>query len=120
MTGVEHAEKADLGAEVMSIGSNFEEGGGAGLEEQAVDKALVLISERRQLVREGEDHMKVGNGQEFFAPLRQPAVARPGLTLGAVPVATGNGVLSITCPGLNRFAVGAPQAPLHASVLRSA
>jgi hypothetical protein len=31
------------------------------LEEQAVEEALVLIGERRQLVREGEDHMHVAN-----------------------------------------------------------
>jgi len=86
--GVEHAEKAYLGAKVARIGGDFQERGGAGLEEQAVDEALVLIGERRQLVREREDHMHVTDGQEFLIPLSQPAVARPGLTLGAVPIAT--------------------------------
>jgi hypothetical protein len=86
--GVEHAEEADLGAEVTRIDSDFEERRGAGLEEQAVKEALVLIGERRQLVGEREDYMNVRNGQEFLAALRQPAVARPGLTLGAGAVAT--------------------------------
>jgi hypothetical protein len=85
---VEHAEEADLGSEVARIGSDFEERGGAGLEEQAVDEALVLVSEWRQLVGERKDHMNVANGQEFLAPLSQPAVACTGLTLGAVPVST--------------------------------
>ena len=59
---VEHAEEADLGAEVRRIGGDFQEGCGAGLEEQAVEEALVLIGERRQLVREREDHMNVAKG----------------------------------------------------------
>jgi hypothetical protein len=86
--GVKDAEEADRGAEVTGIGGHFQERCGAGLEEQAVDQPLVLIGERRQLVREREDYMNVTKGQEFLAPLRQPAVARPGLTLGTVPVAT--------------------------------
>jgi len=59
--GVEHAEKAKVCAEVLGSGRDFQEGRRAGLEEQAVEEALVLIGERRQLVREGEDHMHVAN-----------------------------------------------------------
>jgi len=61
--GVENAEEADLGAEVTRIGGHFEERRGAGLEEQAVEDALVLIGEGSQLVRQREDHMKVANGE---------------------------------------------------------
>jgi len=94
---VEHAEQTDFGAEVMRIGSDLEERSSTGLEEQAVNKALVLIGERRQLVREREDDMNIRNGQEFLTSLRQPAVARTGLALGAMPVATRNGERPITC-----------------------
>jgi hypothetical protein len=43
--GVEHAEKAYLCAEVLGSGRNFQERRGAGLEEQAIEEALVLIGE---------------------------------------------------------------------------
>src|SRR5258708_4270731 len=46
--GMEHAEEADLRAEVAGIASNLKQGCGAGLEEQAVDHALVLERERRE------------------------------------------------------------------------
>ncbi len=49
--GVEHAEEANLSAEVLGIGSDFQQRRGAGMEEQAVEDALVLIGERCQLVR---------------------------------------------------------------------
>jgi hypothetical protein len=84
---VEHAEEADLGAEVARIRGDFQERCGAGLEEQAVDEALVL-GKWCQWVGECKDHMNVANGEEFLAPLSQPAVACTGLTLGAVPVST--------------------------------
>ena len=40
-----------------------------------------------QLRRQGEDDMDVGRGQQFAATRRDPAFARTGLTLRAVPVA---------------------------------
>jgi hypothetical protein len=61
--GVEHAERADVCAEMLGSGRNFQEGRGAGLEERAIEEALILIGEGRQLVREGEDYMHVANGE---------------------------------------------------------
>ena len=61
--GVEYAQKANLRAEVLRSGGDFQERGGAGLEEQAVKETLILIGERGQLVRQGEDHMHVANGE---------------------------------------------------------
>ena len=48
--GVEHAKEADLGAEMLGIASDFEEGFGTGLQQQMVQDFLVLQGERRQLM----------------------------------------------------------------------
>ena len=61
--GVEHAEKTNFGAEVLGSSRDFQQGRGTGVEEQAVEEALVLIGERGQSVREGEDHMHVTDGE---------------------------------------------------------
>jgi hypothetical protein len=82
---------------MLGSSRNLQECRGAGLEEQAIEEALILIGEGRQLVREGEDHLYVAGGQEFLSARLQPAVAGLGLTLGAVPISAGNGELSITC-----------------------
>ena len=48
--GVEHTEEADLGAEMLGIASDFEEGFGTGLQQQMVQDFLVVQGERRQLM----------------------------------------------------------------------
>ena len=48
--GVEHTEEADFGAEMVGIASDFEEGFGAGLQQQMIQDFLVLQGERRQLM----------------------------------------------------------------------
>src|SRR5712664_5001225 len=40
--GMEHAEEADLGAEVPGIASDLEQGRGAGVEQQVINQPLVL------------------------------------------------------------------------------
>ena len=86
--GMEHAEEADLGTEMAGIARDLQQGFGAGPEQQTVDEFLVLESQRSQLRRQGEDDMDVGRGQQFTTTRRDPAFARTGLTLRAVPVAT--------------------------------
>ena len=49
--GVEHAEEADLGAEMSGIASDFEESCGTGLQQEMVQEFLVLQGERRQFMR---------------------------------------------------------------------
>src|SRR3984893_2243135 len=85
--GVEHTEETDLGAEMLGIASDLEEGFGTGLQQQMVQDFLVLQSERRQLMGQGEDNMNVTRRQKFLATCFKPTVASVGLTLGAVPVA---------------------------------
>src|SRR5215472_3008405 len=84
--GMQHAEEADLGAEVLRIGGDLQEGLRAAAEQDAVHELLVLQGEGRQLVRKCEHHMSIGNREQFRASRRQPAVARLALALRAVPV----------------------------------
>jgi len=48
--GVKDTEEADLGAEMLGIASDLEEGFGTGLQQQMVQDFLVLQGERRQLM----------------------------------------------------------------------
>ena len=48
---------------------------------------MVLQSERRQLMGQGEDNMNVTRRQKLLATCLEPTVASVGLTLRAVPVA---------------------------------
>jgi len=61
--GMQHAEEADLGAEMSGVSSPFEEGFSAGAKQQTIDDFLVLQSQRSQLRRQSENDMDVGRGQ---------------------------------------------------------
>ena len=85
--GMEHAEEADLGSEVPGIGSDLDQRPGTGAEQQSVDHFFVLQRQRRQLMRQCEHDMSVGHREQFGVSCGEPAIARPALTLRAVPVA---------------------------------
>ncbi len=97
--GVQNAEEADLGSEVLGVGRNFEHGLSAGAEEQIVEQPWIALTERVQLVGQGKDDVEVGHAEQIlFAPC-QPALACLGLALGTVAVATGvigNGLVVAT------------------------
>ena len=97
--GVQNAEEADLGSEVLGVGRNFEHGLRAGAEEQIVEQAWMALTERVQLVGQGKDDVEVGHAEQIlFAPC-QPALACLGLALRTVAVATGvigNGLVVAT------------------------
>ena len=61
--GVEDTEEADLRTQMPGMSSDFEQGLGAGAEQQIVENLLVLQSQGRQKMRKGEDHMHVANGE---------------------------------------------------------
>ena len=48
--GVQNAEEADLGSEVLGVGRNFKHGLSAGAEEQIVEQPWIALAERVQLV----------------------------------------------------------------------
>ena len=84
--GMEHAEEADLGTEVSRIAGDLKQCGGTGTEQQAIDQALVLESERCQFPRQREHRMDIARGQQLPFPLLEPADAGVALALRAVPV----------------------------------
>jgi hypothetical protein len=87
--GMQNAEEADFGSEVLGVGRNFKHGLRAGAEEQIVEQPWIALAERVQLVGQGEDDVEVGYAEQIlFAPC-EPALASLGLALGTVPVATG-------------------------------
>src|SRR5262249_1885031 len=86
--GMEHAEKADLCTKMMGIAGDLEQGLGTGVKQQAVDHALVLQGERRQVPRQGEDSMHVAGRQQFAFPRLKPVQAGVALALGTVTITT--------------------------------
>ena len=84
--GMEHAEEADVGAEMLGITSDFEQRFSAGVEQQTVDDLLILQGQGCQEVREREDQVHVVRRQEFPAALLEPTIPGVSLALGAVPV----------------------------------
>jgi hypothetical protein len=61
--GMQHAEEADLGAEVLGIGGDLEQSGGAGAKQQMIDGLLILQRQPRQFMRQREDHVEVADGK---------------------------------------------------------
>ena len=87
--GVQDAEEADLGSEVLGVGGNLKHGLGGGAEEQIIEQPWIALTERVQLVGQGKDDVEIRYAEQvLFAPC-EPALARLGLALGTVPVATG-------------------------------
>ena len=81
--GVQHSEKADLGAQMFGIGSDGGQSLGSGSEQNAVDEIFVLVSNGRDLFGKGEDHMKIVRLENLrlsvFRPIRHaPATGTSG------------------------------------------
>jgi hypothetical protein len=64
--GVKYCGEAGLGLEPWPALSQLEQSLGGSLEEEVVQEPRVLKHEEVEFVREGEDHMKISGGQEFF------------------------------------------------------
>ena len=75
--GVEHAEEADLGAEMLRIASDFEEGCSTGVQQEMVQDLLVLQGERHQftalLCLSNDDLYCIGGGTEDATHFRYVA-----------------------------------------------
>src|ERR1017187_6035498 len=85
--GVQDAEESDLSAEVLGVAGDIDQRLGTAAESQAIHHLLVLQSQRRQFVRERENDVGIGCGQQFGTPRVEPAVTRVALALRAMPVA---------------------------------
>lgn len=59
---VEHAKKPDVGTQMFRVAGEFEQGRCTDSEQQIVKPSLVLQDESGELVRQGEDDVKVRDG----------------------------------------------------------
>src|SRR5713101_3071540 len=99
---VKYSEKADLGAQMLGIGSDGGQGLGGGAEENAVDVTFVLVSDGSNLCGNREDDMKIVRrenfGRSFFDPLRtSERLAFWAMTVAAA-VVTGPLVITAVAP----------------------
>src|SRR5258708_6280635 len=85
--GMQHAEEANLCAEVSRMASDFEKGFGTGAEQEIVEDLLVLQNQWRQAAGECEDHVQVAGREQFSSTRSDPAFPCSGLTLRAVAIA---------------------------------
>ena len=75
--GVQNGQEAKLCAEMPGIGSDFEQRGGAGFEQQGKELPLVLPHQRHKHMWNAEDQVVVADGQQFQLSLGQPPIAAP-------------------------------------------
>src|SRR5262249_1691361 len=85
---MEDRDDADAGAQVLGVGCDCECGVGRCLHEQVIDHGLVLIGDVAELGRQGINHMKILDRQQFGLALGEPPAGGGALTLWAVAVAT--------------------------------
>ena len=87
--GVQHEQPADPRAQVLGVGGDRLQGLGRRVKQQPIQQLGVEQGQRRQFVREREDEMEVGDGQQLAAAVRIPLRLLAPLALRTVPVATG-------------------------------
>lgn len=87
--GVKDGGKADAGAEMLRVGGDLRHGLGRRLEQEVVDRSLVLEGDRRDLGRQREDDVEVSDRQKVGLTLCEPVARRCTLAPWAVPVAAG-------------------------------
>ena len=83
--GVQHAEEADLRAQMTWVAGHFEQRLRTGMKQQVEDYLLVLQCHRRQFTWQSEYRVHVARGQQFPLPRREPAQAGVALALRAMP-----------------------------------
>jgi|SRR5215467_5538483 len=85
--GMQDGEESDLGAQVLGIGGYLEKGFRTSAEQEVIEDLFVLQQQLRELMRQGEDNVDIGDRQEFILASGDPLVASSALTLGTVPIA---------------------------------
>src|ERR1700678_2375696 len=79
---MQHAQEADLGAQMGRVSSDGAESLGRGAEQDIVDEALVLEGEGRDLLRHREDNMEILGVEEFRLAVSEPLRGRATGTSG--------------------------------------
>ena len=86
---MEDGENTDAGTEVFGIGRDGGHGLGRSLEQDTVDRGLILVGNVGDFGRQCEHDVEVWHRQEFFLALCQPLARSSSLTLRTMPIATG-------------------------------
>jgi hypothetical protein len=86
---MENGYGADARAQVFWIGHDRDQRFGRRLEQNVIDRRLVLIGNVGDGCRQREHEVIIGNGQEFGFALGEPRPGRRALTLRAMTVTAG-------------------------------
>ena len=86
--GVKDGGEAGLCGKALPTRSQFDAPLGGGLEQEVIQELAVSKDQWVEFVRQGDDHMEVGGGQELLGAFEEPAHLLEALTLGAVTVTT--------------------------------
>jgi hypothetical protein len=81
--GVQHAQEADLGTEMLRVGGYGVQSLRRSPEQDVVDLGLVLERDGGDHVRHREHHVEVGHVEQLSLPVFQPLGPRETLALGA-------------------------------------
>lgn len=100
--GVQHEGEGRRAAQPARVGRELGERGSGLVHERVVDPACMRAGQRVELVRQREDEVAVGNGEQLAQARRTPGVAASALALRAVAVAAG-----VPAPVLGGAAVAA-------------
>ena len=84
--GVQDGEEAEAGAEMARIRRHLEERLGGRPEQQAIEHARILERERRERMRQGENHVRIGDGQKRGPLPLEPVCRGRSLAFRAVAV----------------------------------
>ena len=87
--GVEDGEEAEFRAQVFGIAADGEQRFRGGSEEDVVDHLLVVESQLRNLLRDGEDDMEILAVENLRLSVFYPVCAGERLTLGAMTIPAG-------------------------------
>jgi hypothetical protein len=85
--GVEHGGDADPCAQVARIGGDRQHRLGRRVEQQVIDRGLVVERDVGDLGGQSEDNVEVADWQQVCLTFGQPGARGGALTLGTVPVA---------------------------------
>ena len=113
--GVEHGGDADPCAQMAGIGGDRQHRLGRCLEQQVIDRGLVVERDVGDLGRQCEDDVEVSDRQQVGLALGQPGARGGALALGAVPVAAaviGDPLVAAVLAGLDMTAQGGGAAML--------
>ena len=105
--GVQDRREAEVAAEMARIAPEGGERLGDGPEEEGVEPPGVALSECVQGVRQREDHVEVGDGEQVGPAGVEPALLGEGLAFRAMAVATGVVGEAFGPAGIASFAMAA-------------